>query len=114
MIGELYLRYDRLDEAMTQFQKAVDLNQSNLSATLNLAELLFRIKRKKEAFKILRFLKKDHNDFYQARVKLGHFYYLEGKFGEAIEEWDEVLIEDAQNVDARMFKKMIYENTILT
>lgn len=113
-IGDLYLRYNRLEEAELEYKKAINLNNANLSALLSLSELLYRLKRKKEAFKILYTLKKEHSKFFQARVKLGHLQYLEGNYGEAIEEWDEVLKEEENNVDAKMFKKMMYENAIIT
>jgi len=104
-LGELYLRYNRLEEAYLDFEKASKLDPNNNEAVISMAEVLFRLKNKKTAFKLLYSLKLKKN--IKAMLKLANFYYIDGNYVEANFECDEVLKLDSANVDANMFKKML-------
>jgi tetratricopeptide (TPR) repeat protein len=112
-LGELYLRYNRPNEALNEFRKAKSLYDKNINIDLNISETFFRLKKRKEAIKILQDIKLKKPNFYEARVKLGHLKFLEGDIGSAVEEWEEIVKEDPQHVQARMYLKMAEEESIL-
>lgn len=106
-IGELYLRYNKLEEAEYEFKKAIKLDETNLDSYLLLSEVLYRLKKKNDAFKLLNYIKNKNFDISKISVKLGHLYYLEGNHSQALIEWDSVLEKDENNSEAKMYKKLI-------
>lgn len=112
-LGELYLRYNRPNEALNEFRKAKNLYDKNIQIDLNISEAFFRLKKRKEAIKILQDIKHKKPKFYEARVKLGHLKFLEGDIGSAVEEWEEIIKEEPEHVQARMYLKMAEEESIL-
>jgi len=108
--AELYLRYNRLEEALFEFQKAKKLDERNYELDISMAEIYYRLKNKKTAFKLLYGLKLKAN--IKAMLKLGYLHYLDANYVEATIEWDEVLNKEPDNIDAKMFKKMLETNTL--
>ncbi len=112
-IGELYLRYNRTEEAYAELEKALTLNPRSQHANIELAECLSRLGKRKQAIKNLRALKLKCPEYLDARVKLGHLLFLEGELGYATEEWDEVLKLDPGNMEAKMYIRMVKEESLL-
>ena len=112
-IGELYLRYNRSQDAYVEFEKALRLHATSQQAHIEMAECLSRLGKRKQAVKDLKTLKMKRPEFLEARVKLGHLLFLEGEIGCAIEEWDEVLKLDPSNMEAKMYMRMAKEESIL-
>jgi tetratricopeptide (TPR) repeat protein len=112
-IGELYLRYNRSQEAYIELEKALNLHPNSQHANVEMAECLSRLGKRKQAVKDLKSLKMKKPEFLDARVKLGHLLFLEGEIGYAIEEWDEVLKLDPNNMEAKMYMRMAKEESIL-
>lgn len=106
-IGELYIRYNRLEDAELEFKKSIKLDDRNLDSYLLLSEVLFRSKKKGDAYKLLNYIKHKNFDTSKIGVKLGHLYYLEGKHSQALIEWETVLENDANNSEAKMYKKLL-------
>lgn len=112
-IGELYLRYNRAEEAYTELEKALALNPRSQHANIEMAECLSRLGKRKQAIKNLKALKLKCPEHFDARVKLGHLFFLEGELGFATEEWDEVIKLDPGNMEAKMYIRMVKEESIL-
>ena len=112
-IGELYLRYNRAEDAYVELEKAINLYPYSQQANVEMAECLSRMGKRKQAIKNLRALKLKYPEFIDARVKLGHLLFLEGEVGYAIEEWDEILKHDPNNMEAKMYMRMAREESIL-
>jgi len=112
-IGELYLRYNRAEDAYVELEKAIDLYPYSQQANVEMAECLSRMGKRKQAIKNLKALKLKCPEFIDARVKLGHLLFLEGEVGYAIEEWDEILKLDPNNMEAKMYMRMAREESVL-
>ncbi|MCX6112379.1 MAG: tetratricopeptide repeat protein [Proteobacteria bacterium] len=112
-IGELYLRYNRAEDAYVELEKAIKLYPYSQHANVEMAECLSRLGKRKQAIKNLKNLKLKCPEFFDTRVKLGHLLFLEGEIGYAIEEWDEVLKLDPDNMEAKMYMRMAKEESIL-
>lgn len=112
-LGELYLRYNRAEEAFKEFEKALFLSPRMYHLYADMAECLSRMGHRKQAIKNLRTIKLKTPDAYEARVKLGHLLFLEGEVGAAVEEWDSVIKESPSNIEAKMYIKMAREESIL-
>jgi len=112
-LGELYLRYNRADEALRELERALELAPEAYKFYVELAECFSRLGKRDIAMKKLKFVKAKRPDIYEARVKLGHLMFLEGEIGPAIEEWDSVLKDNPGNVEAKMYIKMAQDKSIL-
>lgn len=112
-VAELYMRYNRCEEALIEFEKALKLNSSLDYLNVSFSECLYRLNKKKEAISILEKIKKQKPSNYEARIKLGHFKFLNGEIGEAVEEWEKVMKEDKNNIQAKMYIKMAEDNAIV-
>lgn len=106
-LGDLYLRYNKLAEAELELKKSIKLDDTNIESYLLLAEVLYRLKKKSDAFKLLTYIKDKNVDIAKVAIKLGHLYYLEGNHSQALIEWDSVLESDEHNSEAKMYKKLI-------
>ena len=111
-IGELYLRYNRAEEALRELERALVLAPEAYKYYVDLAECLSRLGKRDIAIKKLKFVKAKRPDIYDARVKLGHLMLLEGEIGPAIEEWTSVLKDNPGNVEAKMYIKMAQDKAI--
>ncbi len=112
-LGELYLRYNRAEDALRELERALELAPEAYKFYVELAECLSRLGKRDLAMKKLRFVKAKRPDIYEARVKLGHLIFLEGEIGPAVEEWDSVLKDNPGNVEAKMYIKMAQDKAIL-
>ncbi len=112
-LGELYLRYNRAEEALRELERALELAPESYKFYVELAEAFSRLGKRDIAIKKLNFVKAKRPDIYEARVKLGHLLFLEGEVGPAVEEWGAVLKDNPGNVEAKMYLKMAEDNSIL-
>ncbi len=112
-LGELYLRYNRAEDALREFEKAMSLFPRSYHVYADIAECMSRLGQRKQAIKNLKTLKQKRPDAFEARVKLGHLLFLEGEVGSAIEEWDSIIKENPTNIEAKMYIKMAKEESIL-
>ncbi|MBN1114791.1 MAG: tetratricopeptide repeat protein [Oligoflexia bacterium] len=113
-LAEVYLRYNRAGEALAEYEKAMELDPSDYSFIVEMSECLSRLGKRKVAIRNLRMLRNKRPEFTEARVKLGHLLFLEGEIGSAIEEWDSVLSDDPANAEARLYRKMAEQESLLS
>ena len=113
-LGELYLRYNRNEEALVQLETAISFDPQLESVHVNMSECLSRLGKRKQAIKDLRNLKSKKPDFLEARIKLGHMFFLEGEISAAIQEWEEISSIDPGNMEAKMYLKMAKEESVIS
>ncbi|MBT3584162.1 MAG: hypothetical protein HN509_04610 [Halobacteriovoraceae bacterium] len=102
-LAELYMVYDRFDEALFEYNKCITLDSSNHEARIKLAKVYARKNFPSKAFEELRRLKTEEPSYLPARVALGVLYYGNGKILEAQAEWQNVLSKDPRNGQAAMY-----------
>jgi len=104
--GELYLKYNRYQEALDQFQKASNLRPDDPEARFNIAQTLYKDDKKLQALNDLLALKKDCPRYISGRVLLGLVRYSLGHVIEAVEEWEKILEKDPENDKAKSYLKL--------
>ena len=102
-LGELYFQNEKYDEALTQYFKALSLAPSNLYLHLSIVDCFLLLGREEEAFYELKDLCKEHPSFYPARLKIGKIYYEKGELDKAAFEWKEVLRQNPDNLQAKIY-----------
>ncbi|MBF0297291.1 MAG: tetratricopeptide repeat protein [Oligoflexia bacterium] len=105
-LGELYFTYDRYDEALFEYNKAVRLDPANLEGRIQVAKVYAKKGLVSKAFEELRKLRNEYPNYLPVRVALGVLYYGSGKVVEAQTEWQKVLSKDPRNADARMYMEL--------
>ncbi len=102
-LADLYLSYNRFDEALFEYNKAVSLDPSNLEIRIKLAKVYAKKGFNHKAFDELKRLKNENPGFLPARIALGVLYYANGNVIEAQSEWEKVLSKDPSNSEAGMY-----------
>lgn len=102
-LAELYLSYQRYDEALFEYNKVVKLNPDDLEARVKIAKVYAKKGFLSKSFDELRRLKNERPDYMPARVSLGILHYGQGNILEAQSEWEKVLIKDPKNEEAAMY-----------
>lgn len=102
-LAEMYLCYNRFDEALFEFNKVVALDPDNLDARIKVAKVYSKKGFVAKAFDELRKLKNEHPSFIPARIALGILHYSSGNILEAQTEWEKVLIKYPGNEEAMMY-----------
>lgn len=104
-LGELYLRYQRFDEALEQFFKALQLSQRRPELTMKIVDCFLKKGDRDKALKELRNLLKDYPTFTTARIKLGVLLYNSNDVMDAIEQWEAVLEREPNHAEAQRLLK---------
>ena len=102
-IAEMYMTYNRLDEALFEFNKVVGLDPENLEARVRIAKVYAKKNFVSKALDELKRLKSERPEYIPARIALGVLYYGCGKVLEARSEWERVLVKDSRNEEALMY-----------
>lgn len=102
-IADLYLSYNRYDEALFEFGKVVALDPENLEARIKIAKVYAKKGFISKAIQELKNLKNEEPSFAPARIALGVIYYGNGNVLEAQSEWEKVLIKDPFHAEANMY-----------
>jgi len=110
-LGELYVRYQRYDEALFEFEKAIALDPSQLEIRVKTAKVLSKKGFQTRAFQELKKLKREHPDFLPGRIALGLLYYSEGNVVDAQSEWEWVLFKEPQNEEAALYLRVALKAT---
>ncbi len=116
-LGELYVTYNRFDEALYEYNKAVSLNADNLDARIKVAKVYAQKGFKSKALDELKKLRNERPDFLAGRVALGVFYYGNGNILEAQAEWTKVLNKESGHSEAKMYMNLSQsasETSVLT
>ena len=102
-LAELYLSYNRLEEALFEYNKAIALDEKNLEARIKVAKVYAKKKFLSKAFDELKRLKNEHPGYIPARIHLGILYYGCGKVLEAQAEWQKILAREPGHPEAAMY-----------
>lgn len=102
-LAEMYMSYNRYDEALYEYNKVSALNPEHLESRIKVAKVYSKKGFTSKAFEELRKLKTENPGFIKARVALGILYYGKGKVLEAQNEWRNVLAKDPYNSEAKMY-----------
>jgi tetratricopeptide (TPR) repeat protein len=102
-LAEMYLTYNRLDEAMFEYNKANKLDPENLEARIKIAKVYAKKNFITKAFDELRKLKNENPNYMPARIAMGVLLYGQGKVVEAQSEWQRVLAKEPSNKEANMY-----------
>lgn len=105
-LGDLYMQHDRLNEAFTQFQTALELTERKLDLQMKIAEIFILQKNTSAALKELRAIVRENPEYVPARLKLGKAYYDASQVPEAIEQWESALRFEPNNTTARDFLRL--------
>ena len=102
-LAELYLSYNRIEEALFEYNKAIALDGKNLEARVKVAKVYAKKKFISKAFDELKRLKNEHPGYIPARIHLGILYYGCGKVLEAQAEWQKILAREPGHSEAAMY-----------
>lgn len=102
-LADLYLTYNRYEEALFEYNKCVGLNPENLEARIKIAKVYAKKGFTAKAYDELRRLKNEQPNYIPVRMALGVFYYGSGKILEAQDEWKKILSKDPSNREAQMY-----------
>lgn len=105
-IADLYLSYNRYDEALFEFNKVVGLDPENLEARIKIAKVYAKKGFVAKAIEELRNLKNEEPSYAPARIALGVIHYGNGNVLEAQSEWEKVLIKDPFHPEASMYMNL--------
>ncbi|MBY0413150.1 MAG: tetratricopeptide repeat protein [Bdellovibrionales bacterium] len=105
-IADLYLSYNRYDEALFEFNKVVGLDPENLEARIKIAKVYAKKGFIAKAIEELRNLKNEEPNYAPARIALGVIHYGNGNVLDAQSEWEKVLIKDPFHAEASMYMNL--------
>lgn len=105
-LAEMYFSYNRYDEALFEYNKAIALNSDNLEIRIKIAKVYSKKGFMSKAIEELRSLKSEHPGFIQARIALGLLYYSGGNALEAQNEWQYALSKDPLNNELQMYLQL--------
>jgi tetratricopeptide (TPR) repeat protein len=116
-LADLYLSYNRYDEALFEFNKVVALDGENLEARIKIAKVYAKKGFIAKAIEELRIVKNEEPNYAPARIALGVIHYGNGNVLEAQSEWEKVILKDPYNSEANMYlnlSKTATETTMRT
>lgn len=102
-LADLYLTYDRYDEALFELNKVVALDPENLESRIRIAKVYAKKGFASKAFEELRKLKNEYPSYQPARIALGVLHYGKGNILQAQAEWENVLAQNPQHSQAAMY-----------
>ncbi|MFW5887270.1 MAG: tetratricopeptide repeat protein [Bacteriovoracia bacterium] len=105
-LAEMYASYNRYDEALFEYNKAVGLNPQNYEIRLKIAKLYAKKGFKAKAFEELMQLKNESPDYLPAKMALGLLHFESSNVFEARTEWQTVLQKDPMHQEARMYLQL--------
>lgn len=104
--ADLYLTYNRFDEALSEFEKSIRLDPTNLEARLKIAKVYAKKGFVNKAHEELVKLKNENPNYLPGRISLGVLYYGRGDVISAQSEWQKVLSLDPVNSEAAMYMNL--------
>lgn len=102
-IGEMYFAYNRYDEALFEYNKAIGLDPDNLEIRIKIAKVYSKKGYISKSFDELKKLKREYPGYIPARIALGLLYYGNGNIIEAQSEWQNALSKDPKNSELSMY-----------
>jgi tetratricopeptide (TPR) repeat protein len=108
-LGDMYFQYQRWDDALEQFYKAVNLTSRKADVHMKVVEAYLRKEQGSKAIKELKKVIETYPAYIPAKVKLGVVFYNSNRVIEAIQEWEGVLMRDPRHSDAINYIKLAQE-----
>ena len=108
-LGDLYFQYQRYDEALEQYYKAVNLTTRKPEVQMKIVEVYLRKNQGGKAVKELRRIIESYPAYVPAKLKLGVVFYNSNRVVEAIQEWEGVLMRDPRHHEALNYIKLAQE-----
>ncbi len=105
-LAEMYMTYQRFDEALFEYNKSIKLDPTNLEARLKIAKVYAKKNFLNKALDELKKLKNEFPSYLPARNALGVLYYGSGCILEAQSEWERVISKDPRNQEANMYMNL--------
>ena len=105
-LGLLYMRYERFQEAYTEFIKAQNLEPDNVAVSVHIAKSLAKMDDKEGAVDFLTKKLLSNPKSAEMRVQLGVLFHSQTKLKDAHREWQEALCLDPDNKSAQMYLSM--------
>ena len=102
-IAEMYFSYNRYEEALVEYNRAVLLDPTKLEVRIKIAKVYSKKGFTAKAFEELKKLKAEHPSYIPARVALGLLHYGKGNTIEAQSEWQNALSKDPHNEEIQMY-----------
>lgn len=102
-LAEQYFVYNRLEEALFEYNKAIGLDPDNLEIRVKIAKTYAKKGFISKAFEELKRLKNEYPAYIPARLALGLLYYGNGNTLEAQVEWQNILSIDPSHQEATMY-----------
>jgi tetratricopeptide (TPR) repeat protein len=102
-LAEMYFSYNRYEEAIFEYDKAIGLDPGNLEIRIKVAKVYSKKGFKSKSMEVLRKLKSENPSYLPARIALGLLYFGNGNVLEAQSEWYNVLNMDPNNQEAKMY-----------
>lgn len=102
-IADLYMTYNRYDEALFEYNKATHLDPDNLEARVKVAKVYAKKGFMGKAFEELRKVKNEAPNYPPARIALGILHYGNGNILDAQTEWEKILAKEPGNKEAAMY-----------
>ncbi|MGK0366979.1 MAG: tetratricopeptide (TPR) repeat protein [Thermoproteota archaeon] len=110
-LAELYASYNRYDEAIFEYNKAISLDPNHLEVRIKVAKVFSKKGYKARALDELRKLKSEFPDYVPARIALGLLHYGNGDVLSAQTEWQNVLSKDPKHEEALMYFNLSSNST---
>lgn len=105
-LAEMYYVYDRFDESLFEYNKALALDPDNLSIRIKIAKVYSKKGFVSKAIEELKKLKSEYPGHIPARMSLGLLFYGQGKVIEAQSEWKNALLKEPGHEQALMYLKL--------
>lgn len=102
-LAELYLSYNRYEEAIFEYKKSLDLNPNNLGIRVKISKAYAKKGFISKAIEELKNLKNEQPSFLEGRNALALMYFSSGNILEAQTEWHKILTKDPANPEAKMY-----------
>jgi tetratricopeptide (TPR) repeat protein len=102
-LGDLYMTYNRFDEALFEFNKVVALDTESLETRIKIAKVYAKKGFVSKAIEELKSLRLENPSYSNARIALGVLQYGNGNILEAQLEWEKVVSLEPHNSEAAMY-----------
>ncbi|WP_127715649.1 lipopolysaccharide assembly protein LapB [Halobacteriovorax sp. HLS] len=102
-LADLYMTYNRYDEALFEYNKVASLNPEDLEVRIKVAKVYAKKGFISKAIDELKTLKNESPNYINGRIALGVLQYGNGSILEAQAEWEKVLSLEPHNSEAAMY-----------
>ncbi|MBI3544771.1 MAG: tetratricopeptide repeat protein [Deltaproteobacteria bacterium] len=110
-LGDLYFKYHRYDDALSDYSRAARLAPRQLDIRIKMAKVYAKKGFTTRAIQELQQLCHEQQDYVAGRVHLGLMYFSQGNVIDAQLEWDRALKQDPSNPEIQTYLEMAKQAT---